>query len=512
MPQISEAPRTESTVEGGPETPRVKLVGLVSSALATVVLLVMPMSLTWPQQVVAAVGVGVVILWFTEALPLAVSALLAVAMLVLLGAGEADELIAPMGSTTLLTFIGAFMIAQAMLVHGAGRRFALRLLSLRWVAQRPWRLIAAFGGAAALLSTIISNTATVAMLLPTCLGMIVVLADVIAEESGDRARPHIVQMGAGLLLALTYGSSIGGMMTPIGSPPNLIGIELVEEATGSQIGFLDWSMITVPVAILLFLAMLVVVPMLNRYRDVRTEQLHRVLEEEAAQLGPMTSAERRTIAVLALTASAWILPSVVRLVAGDDAAATEWFASRFDEGVVAIVGASLLFVLPAAGPRATSILRWKDAREIDWGTIMLFAGGMVLGGALQSTGLAEVLGDLVGGWVGDSAPWVVLSVAVLMALVFSELASNTAATLVMVPITIPIAMASGSDPIAVGLAATLAATLGFVLPVSTTQNAIVFGSGRLPLRNMVRTGLVFDAVSLLVIILVIPITAGLVIG
>lgn len=495
-----------------PETPRVKIAGLIASAVVTVALLIIPMTLTWPQQVVAAVGIGVVILWFTEALPLAMSALLAVALLVLLGAGEADALIAPMGSTTLLTFIGAFMIAQAMLVHGAGRRFALRMLSAHWVAQSPWRLIAAFGGAAALLSTIISNTATVAMLLPTCTGMIAVLADILKEQEGDHSHRHIVQMGAGLLLALTYGSSIGGMITPIGSPPNLIGIELVEDTTGQQIGFLDWSMITTPVAILLFGAMLVVVPILNPYRKVATRDLRRVLEDESAELGPITSAEKRTIAVLALTALAWILPSIVRLIAGEDAPATEWFTTRFDEGVVAIVGASLLFILPAGGRKAASILRWKDGREIDWGTIMLFAGGMVLGGALQSTGLAEVIGDQVGDWVGDSAGWVVLLVAVVMALTLSELASNTASTLVMVPITIPIAMASGADPIAVGLAATLAATLGFVLPVSTTQNAIVFGSGKLPLRNMVRTGLVFDVVSLAIIAAVVPVTAGFVLG
>lgn len=509
MPTNNDVSQATTTPQTSPS--KASKVGLVTSPLVLILVLVLPLQLTWPQQVVAAVGLGVVILWFTEALPLPISSLLAVALLVLFGAGEADELIKPMGSTTLLTFIGAFMIAQAMLVHGAGRRFALRLLSYPWVSRRPWRLIAALGGASAILSTVISNTATVAMLLPTGLGMIVVISDIINEQK-DRRKADIVHMGAGLLLALTYGSSIGGMLTPIGSPPNLIGIELVENATGQKIAFLDWTLITAPVAICLFVAMLVVVPLINPYKNINTDRLHQVLARESKELGPISRAEKLSISVLAVTALAWILPSIVRIIAGDNAGATQWFAAHFNEGVVAIAGATLLFFLPSGDPSSPTVLTWTSGKKIDWGTIMLFAGGLVLGAALESTGLAQVIGDAVGDWVGGSAPWVILLVAALMALAFSELASNTAATLVMVPITLPIALAGGADPVAVGLTATLAATLGFMLPVSTTQNAIVFGSGKLPLRIMVRTGIAFDVVSLLIIALVIPFSAPLVLS
>lgn len=502
MSATSAAPPTSSAPS------RVARTGLVASLLATVLMLLAPFDLTWPQQVVAAVGVGVVILWFTEALPLAVSGLLAVGALVLLGAGPADEVISPMGSTTLLTFIGAFMIAQAVMLHGAGRRLALRILSIPWVSQRQWRLVAAVGLVTALLSTVLSNTATVAMLLPTCLGMIALLGDLLDEVGGTRR--DVVQMGAGLLLALTYGSSIGGMLTPVGSPPNLLGIELVEDATGEKIGFFDWMLMTAPIGVALFLAMLVLIPLLNPYRKVDTSRLHEVLRAEAAELGRLTSAERRSVLVLALTALAWAAPSVARVTAGEDAAVTVWLMERFDEGVVAVVGAALLFILPAGGSTSQRVLTWAQGKQIDWGTIMLFASGIVLGAALQSTGLAEVLGEAVGSWVGDSASWVILVVAVVMALSFSELASNTAATLAIVPIALPIALAGGGDPMAVGIAATLAATLGFMLPVSTTQNAIVYGSGKLPMRNMVRTGIAFDLCSLLLIAVLVPMTVSMI--
>src|SRR5699024_5839488 len=245
-----------------------------------------------------------------------------------------------------------------------------------------------------------------------------------------------------------------------------------------------------------------VIPLINPYKNINTDRLHQVLARESKELGPITRAEKLSITDLVVTALAWILPSIVRTIAGVNADATHWFARHFNEVVVDIAGTTLLFLLPTGDSSSPTVLTWASGKKIDWGTIMLFAGGLVLGAALESTGLAQVIGDAVGGWVGGSAPWVILLVAALMALAFSELASNTAATLVMVPITLPIALASGADPVAVGLTATLAATLGFMLPVSTTQNAIVFGSGKLPLRIMVRTGIAFDVVSLLIIALV----------
>lgn len=509
----SSVPATDASIKSqqspGKTTKKGPTIGLIVAAVVTVAMLAAPLGVTWPQQVVAAVGVGVVVLWFTEALPLAISGLLGVALLILLGAGSANEIVAPMGSTTLLTFMGAFMIAQAMLIHGAGRRFALFLLSFDWVCKRPWRMIAAFGGTSAILSTVISNTATVAMLLPTAMGIIAVLTRALEEGDHRAKRSNVLQLSAGLLLALTYGSSVGGMLTPIGSPPNLIGIEFVEEATGISIGFFDWMLMMLPIGVVLFIAMVIIIPVFNPSGPLNTAALTDVIKSEQRSLGAISFAERATIAVLILTAIAWMAPSFVRIAFGADADISIWFAERFNEGIIAITGAALLFIIPARSAEHPRLLTWKTGKNIDWGTIMLFASGIILGAALQSTGLAEVIGGGVAGMLGGAGTFAILIVAVVMALAFSELASNTASTLVIVPIVLPIALASGADPITIGLAATLAATLGFMLPVSTTQNAIVYGSGKLPLQKMIRTGIAFDIVSIVVIMLIMPVMSSL---
>lgn len=476
--------------------------GRIAAPVVFAALFLAPLPLTEIQHRLAAIFAAVVVLWFTEAIPLVIAALLGVAAMVIFGVGDVDTIVAEMGSDLILTFVGAFLIARAMLVHGVSQRIAFSILRIRWVGRQSWRLVAAVGLASALLSTVVSNTATVAMLLPTCLG----LTSTVRKLTPTATNNSYLRFGVAILLALTYGSSVGGMLTPIGSPPNLIGISIIEDATGTSIGFLEWMLITAPVSAILFVLMVVVITALNRPEVRELSGVRDVVDRESEHIGPMTPAAWNTVFVLGLTVILWVLPSIAGLIAGTNSDIYTWLDGHLNIGAVAILGSSLLFMLPARNADRTFTLTWSQAKDIDWGMIMLFAAALALGAALDNTGLATAVGEGFADLTGVSSPILITATGVALALVMSELASNTASAAVIVPVVLPIAVASGVDTIPVGMAATLAATLGFMLPVSTTQNLVVFGSGQVPLTRMIRTGFVFGLITIVVTVVVVPYT------
>src|SRR5215213_4596815 len=234
-----------------------RTVGLFLAPLLTIVFLVLPIDIPREQQVLAAVLLGVITLWISEAVPIPIGGLLGVAVAVFLGVAPVDDILGPFGSSTIFTFIGAFILAQAMLKHGLARRFAFRILALPRVGQSTTGVIIAFGAITCCLSAFVSNTATVAMLLPTALGILGVIAKLmqhqgVVEPDFDPLR---VRVGAAILLMLAYGASVGGLLTPVGSPPNLIGRGLIEEATGERISFAQWMAMAIPICLLMFIAL-----------------------------------------------------------------------------------------------------------------------------------------------------------------------------------------------------------------------------------------------------------------
>ncbi|MBW9209548.1 DASS family sodium-coupled anion symporter [Mumia sp. zg.B53] len=480
--------------------------GLALAPLATIVMLLIPFDLPDQQHKLAAVLVGVVILWVTEAVPIPVGGFIGIAAIVLIGVVPADDALAPFGSSTVFTFIGAFILAQAMLKHGLAKRFAMFVLNLPGVGTSTTRVIIAFGAITCLLSAFVSNTATVAMLLPTAIGILTVIAKLmqsqgIVEEDFDPLR---LRVGAALMLMLAYGASVGGLLTPVGSPPNLIGRGLIEEATGETIAFLDWMLLAIPVCALMFVALAVVLLLVNRPEIKRLEGVDEWVRAEKAELGPLSRAEKNTLLAFVVTVSLWILPGIVALVAGTESGTYETVSDRLDEGVVAVLGASLLFLLPTDWANREFTLRWSDATKIDWGTVVLFGTGIIFGSLLASTGLAETIGNGAYNWLGLSSAVLLTAFAVVLAIAVSETTSNTASAAVVVPIIIPIAMAADVNPFVPALAATFAASFGFMLPVSTPQNAIVYGSGVVPITRMIRSGISFDVIGAILIIVILP--------
>ena len=486
-----------------------RTVGLLLGPPAFIVMAVLPLDLSWEQQALAAIMVFTIIYWLTEAIPIPMTAVVAMALCVLLGVAPVDDVFAAFGSSTLFVFMGAFIIAEAMTTHGLDRRFAFRVLSLPGVSRSTYGVIIAFGAIGLTLSAFISNTASTAMLLPIGLGMMGALSGLITERTGE-SDPTRLRFGTALMLMIAYGASVGGLITPIGSPPNLIGIGFIEEQTGTAISFFEWTITALPIVLVMFAALCVVLIALNRPEINKIPGAGEYVAEERRKLGPVSAGGRNTLIVFVLAVTFWILPGVVNLVFGDDSAIYTSLSERLDEGVVAIAAAALLFVLPVSWPERKFTLNWNQAVNIDWGTILLFGGGIVLGTLLADTGLAETLGEGLVNALGVSSLVAITAISVVIAVLISETTSNTASAAVIVPIVIPIAVAADVSPIIPALAATFGASYGFMLPVSTPPNAIVYGSGLIPITKMVRSGIVFDLVGIILVVIGVSVMARLV--
>jgi sodium-dependent dicarboxylate transporter 2/3/5 len=227
-------------------------------------------------------------------------------------------------------------------------------------------------------------------------------------------------------------------------------------------------------------------------------------------LGPFSIGERNTLICFLIAVGLWLLPGVVGLVAGESSAAYAAVRERLDEGIVALVAASLLFMLPLDRRARTFTLTWRQAVRIDWGTVILFGAGIAFGSLLSSTGLAALLGAGLAGSLGSAGPLALTFLAVLAAILVSETTSNTASVGIVVPVVISLAAALGMDPAVPGLAAVFGASFGFMLPVSTPPNAIVYGSGMVPITRMIRSGIVFDLIGAVVITLGVTLMAAIV--
>jgi solute carrier family 13 (sodium-dependent dicarboxylate transporter), member 2/3/5 len=467
-------------------------IGAVLAPAAFLLLLLLPLDgIPGPAQRLAAVLAAVVVLWVTEALPLPVTALLGAAACVVLQVAPAKEVFAPFADPLMFLFIGAFILSRAIFLHGLDRRVAYAVLSLPWVGARPSRILFAFGAVTAAISGWISNTATTAMMFGIGLSILSAL------RSPDGRTTIAPAYATALMLMTSFAASIGGLATPVGTPPNVIGLGFIRTELGVGIPFFSWMLIGVPVVLVLYV---VLYAYLNAVAPAGIRELPagaKLIRQERERLGPWTRGQCSVAFAFGLTVALWMLPGFVALVAGENSSAYQMFLRRVPEGVAALLGAMLLFVLPGDRGRA---ITWEDAVRIDWGVVLLYGGGFALGVLSFQTGLAEAMGRGLTGVLPIEGSFGMLVASVLVAVVLSETTSNTASANMVVPVVISIAQSAGLDPVEPALGATMAASLGFMLPVSTPCNAIVYGSGYIPLRQMMRHGLVLDLAGIVVIV------------
>jgi sodium-dependent dicarboxylate transporter 2/3/5 len=315
---------------------------------------------------------------------------------------------------------------------------------------------------------------------------------------GD-GRPRIdPRYATGLMLMTSFAASIGGLATPVGTPPNVIGLGFIRQLLEVEITFFEWMSVGVPVVAVLFVALYLYLNALSPAGARTLGAGAELIRREQASLGPWTRGQKSVALAFGVTAVLWITPGLIALFAGEANPLYREIGSRIPESAAALVGALLLFVLPGApGERA---ITWEQAARIDWGVILLYGGGFALGVLSFGTGLAEAVGRGITGILPLQGEFGLLVASVLVAVLVSETTSNTASANMVVPVVISIATAAGMDPLAPALGATMAASLGFMLPVSTPCNAIVYGSGHVPLMRMVRYGLILDVIGIVVIV------------
>lgn len=433
-----------------------------------------------------AVLLAVMVLWIGEALPLAVTALLGPALAVLAGVAPVEQAFSAFGNPILVLFIGSFLLARVTFKHGLSERIAFRVLSLPAVRRGPTHAFVSLGLTTAVLSAWMSNVAVTAMMLPIAQALL-------GAMSGGRGRRPPPFLAAALMLVVTYSASVGGLFTPVGTPPNLIGIALIEQTTGERVTFTGWIVEVFPVTFIVLVAMMAYLARGFRAEAARLAYDPARMVERYAALGRWRPVEKRAAVALLAAAALWIVPSLLALlypVAG------AFMVDRLPESLVPVLVAAPLFWLGEARGVERPILELEDLASIDWPIIVLFGGGMCLGHLMLTAGVATAIGELLAGYVpGGSNPALVF-VFCLLAVAVSETTSNTASANMVVPVVMAVSQRVGADPIGLGIAATAACTFGFMLPVSTPTNAMAYATGYVTQRQMIRFGVLLDVIGI----------------
>jgi sodium-dependent dicarboxylate transporter 2/3/5 len=473
---------------------RRRTAGLFIGPAILLVLLFAPLPIPAPAHRLAAILAMMVVLWITEALPLAVTALIGPLLAIVLRVAPARVALAPFADPIIFLFIGSFILAESMFVHGLDRRIAYGALSSRVVGSSPARILIVFGGVSALISMWISNTATTAMMYPIGLSIVAHLTHGREGDQGSR------EFAIAMMLICAFGASIGGIGTPIGTPPNLIGIGMLTRITGVHIGFFHWMLLGVPIVVVLF-AFLVAYFYVRSLRGLQlnTSRADRI-QEELRRLGPLSVGQRNTLIGFGVTVTLWLFPGVLAIAGLGSTPFAAAFNASVPESVAAMIGAVLLFVLPIHWRSRQFTLKWEEAVRIDWGIILLFGGGLAMGELAFSTGLAASMGHGITSLLPVHSEMALMVLFTAVAIVMSEAASNTASANMIVPIAIAVSQAAGVSPIGPALGATLGASMGFMMPISTPPNAIVYSSGHVPITSMMRHGIVLDVAGFFVII------------
>ena len=414
-----------------------------------------------PPEICWTAGVTLLcaVWWISEAIPIPVTALVPFAVFPMVGVLTPAQVGQAYGSPLILLFLGGFMLSTAMEKSGAHRRLALAMVNT-FGRGGDRGVVLGFIAAAALLSMWISDTATCLMMLPIALATL--------ENVTDR------RLKISLLLGIAYACNIGGIGTPIGTPPNLIFMQVYSDTTDIQLGFLDWMAWGVPVVV-------VFVPLMGLWI---TRGVSRTRHISVPAVGEWRIEEKRTLAVFALTALAWTTRT------DPFGGWSAWLnLPQSNDASVALLAVLVMFLVPSG--KGGRLLDWETAIKIPWGILLLFAGGVCIASAFVSSGISQIVGEALGA-LSTLHPLLVLAVICLSVTFLTEITSNTATTALLMPILAAAAIGAGVDPRLLMVPAAMSASCAFMLPVATGANAVVFTSGHVPIRAMVREGLILN--------------------
>lgn len=476
-----------------------RVIALLTGPVLLVSIMLLPLDMTREQQNLLALIAMTVLYWITQALPIPITSILALGLAVVFNVASANEVFSAFSSPTLFLLIGGFIMTRAMIKYGLGHRIAMAVLSFPGIAGSTYRIIIVFGALAALLSSVVDNGAVAAMLLPIAVGLIRALDDDVRNAAGMKHDGSRLRFATALMLMTAYGATVGALLTPFGDGSNLVGWYFVQDHFDITIRTADWMLIATPVVIALFIALSGIILFFNRPETHHLPHAGRDIRRQRRELGAMSSGEINTSIAFSTAILLWLMPPVIGVFTGYSSSAYEFVATRLNPAAVAVLAAVMLFVLPRRNHDGFT-LRWKDTTDMDWGPVLLMGSGLALASLMGVTGLAEVIGNKVAAAVQGIGAIGVYFFAGTMAMLFSELTSNLVSISILVPIIPSMSVAGGGDPVIATLVATFAAIYGFMLPISTSANVIVYGSGQIPFLKMLKTGFFVDITGIIIVV------------
>ena len=480
-----------------------KMTGAVLGPLCAIILWLMPIDgLSEQAHHLLAVMSLVAIWWITEPIAIPLTSLFGPTLCVILGIVPIKDAYEQFANPMIFLFMGGFLLAKGMMVNGLDKRIAYGIMSMKWVGDSPRRIFLAIGLACILCSGWVSNTATAAMMFPISLGLLEAIREMMAEN-GKTIDLKNYKYATGLMLMTAYACSIGGVMTPIGTPPNIIMIGFLQELApqAPEISFFQWMIWGTVAMILYFIIASVVLWRLFPADVDHIKGAKEFIQKSVDSLGEWTRAQKNTMIAFSTAFVLWVAPSVLGIMYDVDSDVMKFYDSHFPEAIAAMIGGLMLFFLPVNVKTGEMTMTWKDGVEgIEWGTLLLFGGGLAMGSMMYDTGLSAWIGNGLKEALGNNpSEWLFVGVFCVAALIMSELTSHTASTNLMAPIAIGAALSLGFSPIPVAIGIALASSLGFMMPVSTPPNAIVYASGYVPITKMIKSGFIIDLIGIFLV-------------
>ena len=437
---------------------------------------------------VLALAAWIIIWWMTEAVPIAITALLPLILFPLLGVMKMSEAAAPYANPIIFLFMGGFMIALALEKHRLHERIALNLIKFTGTSGNG--IIVGFMLATAFISMWISNTATAMMMLPIAISVINLL-----KSDPSMPNEHLPKgernFAIGLMLMVAYASSIGGIGTIIGTPPNVVFAGLLDQFYHLKLDFGKWMLVGVPLMALILLATYIIITKIlfvNGIKNVKgSDELIRI---KLLELGNISKEEKLVIVIFSVTCLMWVFQQAINLLLGKEI---------LNDTNVAMTGGVLMFATPVDWKQMKFLLRWSDTEKMAWGILILFGGGLCLALGLSNAGIIQAVGAKIAEQ-SPSTQWLLFGL-ITASVFITELMSNVALVQIFLPVVFGIATNLGVNPILLGMPVTIGASMAFMFPVATPPNAIVFSSGHMKVKHMMKAGILLNIVSIILIYL-----------
>jgi len=464
-------------------------------AIALFFYFVNPFSVGQNACIVLSIAVLMITWWVTEALPMPVVALLPLILFPILHITDIKSVASNYTDPVIFLFMGGFMLGLAIEKWNLHRRIALGIVKITGTSGN--RIILGFILATGFISMWISNTATTMMMFPIALSVI----HVIKEGGGTGNHRHF---NLSLMLSIAYASNFGGIGTIIGTPPNVAFVGYYEKTYKTNIEFADWMLLCMPIALLLMITLYFVLTRVLFPNHIRSnDAAKKFIYGEYNNLGRLSTAEKRVLIVFSATALLWIFKDLLN---------QSQDLVKLDDNIIALIGAVSLFIFPSGNIKPPdnlneteeheihgSLLEWGDTKKMAWGILLLFGGGLALASSLEKTGLIKNLGDWLSQFAGGG--FTLLLMVTIISLFISEVMSNIAQVIVFSPVVCSLADAVGMNPLILGIAMTLAASCASMMPMGTPPNAIVFASGHIKIKEMMKAGFVINLVAIVLITL-----------